>query len=129
MRAARMHRLWFANTSCGHWRDMGFRTPAILLMVLAAASTVVKAECPPGIYRSDSGAFVVLSGQRYLFRDGRRGTPGNESSLVACVDGKAVFDNVTGTRIATRETDATFESAATPLAGRLIEPPGPPDSQ
>ena len=98
------------------------------------------AACTPGVYGSDPDTLVVLggsapapaSGQRYLFRDGRRGSTGGPGSIVACVGDVVTITSPEGrslrvVRAATRETDATFESAATTLTGRLIEPAGAVD--
>jgi hypothetical protein len=71
-------------------------------------------------------------GQRYLFRDGRRGATADPGSPVVCADDLATVTGDDGRKNAlgrteTHEADATFTSAATKLAGRLIEPAGPPD--
>lgn len=112
-----------------------------MLSALAASiGTGAAAQCRPGVYGEGAKAFVVIgapapapaSGQRYLFVDGRRGLTGHPESPVACdADVATVMlpDGTTRrwTRSETHETDATFISAATPLAGRLVEPPGAPD--
>lgn len=98
------------------------------------------APCRPGVYGEGPEAFVVVggpvpapaSGQRYLFRDGRRGATGAPGSPVTCdADVATVALPQAGVRSwprnDTRETDATFVSNATELAGRLIEPAGAPD--
>jgi uncharacterized protein len=114
-----------------------------LLFALAAASMqpVAAAECRPGVYGEGPEAFVVMgavlpapaSGQRYLFLDGRRGVTGAAGSSFACDADVAAVTLVDGdvrrwARQATRETDATFVSAATRLVGRLIEPSAPADA-
>lgn len=114
----------------------------ILLLAGAVTPTAAAADCRIGVYGARSDAFVVLgatvpapaSGQRYLFRDGRRGSTGAPGSPVTCADDVVTFTTPDGKpqrwlRLATRETDASFSSAATPLAGRLIEPAGPVDSK
>ncbi|HJV62633.1 MAG TPA: alpha/beta hydrolase [Albitalea sp.] len=111
-----------------------------LVLWVVLAGTAMAAPCRPGVYGDSPDAFVVLgrpastseSTQRYLFRDGRRGTTGMAGSPVAC-DGDVVTITLAPgnvrkwPRSETRETGVTFISAATELAGRLIEPPGPPD--
>jgi hypothetical protein len=98
------------------------------------------AECAPGVvYGTGPDVFVVLgaaspaAGQRYLFLDGRRGGTSDPMSSVTCDGGVVSYASPAGRvirwpRMSTRETDTTFESAATRLAGRLIEPPRPPDA-
>lgn len=111
-----------------------------LLLVGAVTPAVAAADCRPGVYGAGTDAFVVIGapvpapalGQRYLFRDGRRGSTGAPSSPVICADDVVNFKLPNGTsqrwpRLDTRETDASFNSDATPLAGRLIEPAGPVD--
>lgn len=91
--------------------------------------------CPPGAYGPGDGDFVVVvplpdvppPGQRYLFRDGRRGSTSDAGSPVGCVDGALRVrgeDGLTAQwpRLVLEETDTTFASHDTRLAGRLIEP-------
>jgi uncharacterized protein len=105
-----------------------------------AAPAQAAAPCRPGVY-GDGQAFVVMgaalpppaSGQRYLFRDGRRGSTAAAGSPVACDADVATVTMPAGEqrrwpRSATRETDNSFVSAATRLAGRLVEPPGEADA-
>ena len=114
--------------------------PITLSVVAASLSTAAVAECRPGVYGGGADEVVVIgatvpapaSGQRYLFRDGRRGATGTPGSPVACDADVATVTLPDGTarqwlRSSTRETDVTFVSAATKLAGRLIEPPGAVD--
>lgn len=104
--------------------------------------SVAGAACRPGVYGTGPDAFVVIgaaspapaSGQRYLFRDGRRGSTGSPNSPVACADDVVTSSPLDAKpqrwpRLNTRETDASFNSDATPLAGRLIEPAGPIDPE
>ncbi len=115
------------------------RNAALALVAVGAAATA-KAECGAGAYGTGEDAFVVLgapgatpaAGQRYLFPDGRRGSTADAGAPVTCRDGVATVAAADGVaqqwpRIALRETDAIFDSAATPLAGQLVEPAGPPD--
>ena len=114
----------------------------LLILLLAGAITPAAAEsdCRSGIYGTGPDAFVVIgapvpapaSGQRYLFRDGRRGSTGAPGSPVTCAEDVVSTTFPSGKpqqwrRRDTRETDASFDSDATPLAGRLIEPAGPED--
>jgi uncharacterized protein len=110
----------------------------LALLGLAGAAT---AQCSPGVYGEGREAFVVIgspvpapgSGQRFLFLDGRRGSTGAAGSPVACENDVATVRRADGStprwpRMATRETDTSFVSAATRLAGRLVEPAGEPDA-
>lgn len=94
-----------------------------------------QAECKHGAYASDQGDFVVVaplpnaqsSGQRYLFRDGRRGSTADDNAPVACTGGAVTIrKNDGGTerwnQIPMTVTDTHFSSVETELAGRLIEP-------
>jgi pimeloyl-ACP methyl ester carboxylesterase len=115
----------------------------LALLALAGAFATPAAAvgpCRPGVYGESPDAFVVIgsvvpapaSGQRYLLRDGRRGSTGTVGSPVACDADVASVTMPEGDvrrwpRQDTRETDATFVSAATRLAGRLVEPAGEPD--
>lgn len=114
---------------------------AAMALALSSPAAAVAAQdhCRPGIYGAGEDAFVVLGvgnaagpGQRYLFRDGRRGSTGEAGAMVTCEDDIATVAAADGTtqqwpRRETRETDTAFDSAATRLAGQLIEPAGPPD--
>lgn len=112
----------------------------VVLLGVLTGSTQAEAACRPGVYGADRDAFVVMgavvpapgSGQRYLFRDGRRGSTAAAGSPVACDADVATVTLPGGEvhqwpRSATRETDTSFVSAATRLAGRLVEPPGDAD--
>lgn len=107
-----------------------------------AAPAGAATPCQPGVYGEDREAFVVIgsavpppgSGQRYLFRDGRRGSTGAAGSPVACDADVATVTLPGGEvrrwpRSATRETDTSFVSAATRLEGRLVEPSGEADAK
>lgn len=112
---------------------------AALTLSLSAAPVAAKDQCRPGIYGADEDAFVVLGaagasgpGQRYLFRDGRRGSTAEAEAAVTCEGDMVNVFAPGGTaqqwpRRDTRETDTAFDSAATRLAGQLIEPAGPSD--
>ncbi|WP_256869148.1 alpha/beta hydrolase family protein [Sphingobium lactosutens] len=112
--------------------------PGIWLVGIAGSASA--APCIPGGYGTGPDAFVVIGataptpavGQRYLFLDGRRGGTDDPGAPVRCVDGVATYRDADGqvrrwTRMATRETDSSFASAATRLTGQLIEPAGPAD--
>ncbi|WP_425260977.1 alpha/beta hydrolase family protein [Rubrivivax sp. RP6-9] len=115
--------------------------PALLLLLAAlVAGPVGAAACQPGVYRQGPQAFVVIGpplpgaggAQRTLSLDGRRGTTGSGPSPWACEADLASVTQPDGTvqpwpRDATRQSDVRFVSAATRLAGRLIEPAGGPD--
>jgi uncharacterized protein len=122
------------------------RRRALTLAVMFCATVVclrpAAAECRPGVYGEGAGAFIVIgaalpapaSGQRYLFLDGRRGATGAAGSPVACKADVAALTLADGqtrrwARQPTRETDTTFVSSATTLAGRLVEPPALADGK
>ena len=111
-----------------------------LLLVGAVTPAVAAADCQSGVYGAGPDAFVVIGtpvpapalGQRYLFRDGQRGSTGAPGSPVTCADNVATFTLPNSKpqqwpRLDTRETDAAFNSDVTALVGRLIEPAGPVD--
>ncbi|RXZ64061.1 alpha/beta hydrolase family protein [Pelagerythrobacter rhizovicinus] len=114
-------------------------TAMALTLSFSAAGAAAQGPCRPGIYGTADEAFVVLgaagtagSGQRYLFRDGRRGSTDGPGAAVTCEGDIATVAGPDGApqswpRRETRETDTTFDSAATRLAGQLVEPAGPPD--
>lgn len=106
------------------------------LVVLAAAIVAVlvpsaaDAACAPGAYGPGDGDFVVVvpvpnippPGQRYMFRDGRRGSTADAESSVACAGDAVMVGAVRWPQLAMTESDASFDSVGTALAGRLIEP-------
>lgn len=113
------------------------RFAASLLCFAGLLPAVATAACLPGAYGPGSGEFVVVvpaswipePGQRYLFRDGRTGSTLEADAAATCVDGTVRVRDEDGTentwpRLALDETDTTFSSVGTPLAGRLIEPGG-----
>jgi pimeloyl-ACP methyl ester carboxylesterase len=109
----------------------------VALLAAAFVSTGARAACTPGAYGPGDGDFVVVvpvpsippPGQRYMFRDGRRGSTADAEGPVACADDVVTVRTGDGTarwpRLAMTETDATFDSVDTQLAGRLIEPATP----
>lgn len=115
-------------------RDLRYLIAFLLILVAAGPAT---AQCPPGAFASVDGDFVVIAtvpqialpGQRYLFRDGRRGSTADPDTPVSCSADEAVIRRADGAslrwpRIALRETDTRFSSVGSTLAGRLIEPTG-----
>lgn len=114
-----------------------------LLAALAFAGLWVPisaAECEPGVYGGDRDSFVIIGaalapptgGRRYLFPDGRRGSTADRNALVTCEANVASVllaegRQVNWPRLDTIETDASFSSASTTLAGQLVEPAGAPD--
>lgn len=118
------------------------RTFDVLFALLLAAPggpALAADNCQPGVYAADRNAFVVIGpaastpagGQRYLFLDGRRGRTNEQGAIVTCSNNEAEVQadggRVSWPRLATREIDTSFNSAATQLAGRLIEPAAPTD--
>lgn len=106
----------------------------IAALVASLVPTAGGATCAPGAYGPGNGDFVVVvpvpsippPGQRYMFRDGRRGSTADAESPVACADDavtvRAGERSARWPRLGMTETDATFDSVGTRLAGRLIEP-------
>jgi len=96
----------------------------------------VAATCATGPYGAGGdGDFVVVvsvpsipaPGQRYLFRDGRRGSTLEEGGPARCAAGEMLVRQADGRtahwpRLALKETDTSFTSSGSQLAGRLIEP-------
>jgi hypothetical protein len=69
------------------------------------------------------------AGQRYLFRDGRRGSTADDNAPIACADDAVEIKNSSRDserwhKLELTTTDTRFTSVATEIAGRLIEPPG-----
>ncbi len=95
------------------------------------------AACTQGAYASDRGDYVVVvplpdpqaPGQRYLFRDGRRGNTADDNAPLACVADAVAIKQSDGTEERWQQfplttTDTRFTSVETELAGRLLEPRG-----
>ena len=115
----------------------------LLLAMLAGVSCLslnALAACEPGAYGAGDGDFVVVvnvpnmppPGQRYLFRDGRRGSTADADSPARC-EGAAAVVRVAGDKTAIWQplpitaTDTKFESALSMMKGQLLEPAGHPD--
>jgi hypothetical protein len=102
----------------------------ILFLALVAPS-FAHAACRRGAFAGRDGDFVAVSdvsgAWRYLFRDGRRGAVGAPDSPVSCTD-DGVSVRLAGQALEVwrplplRETNTVFTSAATRLAGQLVEP-------
>src|SRR5688572_1289368 len=118
---------------------MRIASPGILRAAIAAlglsSAAAASAACPTGVYGPGDGDFVVLTSpatlpppaQRYLFRDGRRGSTVDPGSVVRCEQEAVLVGGserrpVPWPRVALRESDTTFSSHGMSLAGRLIEP-------
>lgn len=95
------------------------------------------AACKQGAYGSDDGDFVVVvplpdphaAGQRYMFRDGRRGSTADDDAPVTCAADAVTVKKSDGTParwelLPMTTSDARFTSVGTQLAGRLIAPSG-----
>ena len=111
------------------------RIVLLLLLMLGTLGATHAHACPAGVYTSAAGDFVVLvpvptipsPGLRYLFRDGRRGSTLDADAPLQCEQGKVSvrapgIPATPWSRLPLVETDATFSSLGTALAGRLIEP-------
>lgn len=109
---------------------------AVLILSTVASAAVRATPCPRGAYGPvGDGGFVVVvplqdpsqSVQRYLFRDGRRGSTGDANAPVRCLADGVEVRNADGTivlwpRRKLAETDTAFDSHGARMAGRLIEP-------
>ncbi len=106
---------------------------ALVLVPLVAHAADL--PCKPGAYASERGEFVVISplsgsqpsGQRYLFRDGRRGSTADLDAPVTCAENAVTIKRSDGgaerwTQVPLTMTDTDFSSVQTKLVGRLIEP-------
>lgn len=118
---------------------------AILILASLGGSGLypaTRAPCDPGAYGPGDGDFVVVAsvpsisppGQRYLFRDGRRGSTTDPAAPVACLDGAVTVRDADGRSVrwpalSMSETDTEFSSVGTRLAGQLVEPAGAADSR
>jgi len=107
------------------------------LAFTASLTSSAYAACEQGAYVSDRGDFVVVvpmpdpqaAGQRYLFRDGRRGNTADENAPLACVGDDVEIRKSGGSperwkQLPLATTATRFTSVETELAGRLIEPQG-----
>src|SRR5688572_2421312 len=97
---------------------------AILIVSTFASAAVHATPCTRGAYGpvGDSDFVVVVplpdpsqSAQRYLFRDGRRGSTGDANTPVRCMTDGVEVRNADGTvvrwpRRKLAETDTTFDS-------------------
>jgi len=109
----------------------------IALAWIAFSTPAAYAACNQGAYAASSGDYVVVvplpdptaAGQRYLFRDGRRGSTADAAAPVTCATASVTIKKSDGTeerwtQIPFTTTDTKFESVETQFAGRLIEPNG-----
>ena len=100
------------------------------LICVALFAPAAQAACKQGAYASDHGDFVVVAplpnsqspGQRYLFRDGRRGSTADDNAPVTCADDAVTIRKSDGTverweQIPLTATDTHFSSVETQLAG------------
>ncbi|TNJ32930.1 alpha/beta hydrolase family protein [Arenimonas terrae] len=110
---------------------------AVLLLAWSLGADARAETCPAGAFRNQGNApdLLVLApvesipapGLRWLFLDGRRGSTLDADSMVRCRSGAVEVRTHDGSwrrwsPIELARTDVEFTSAATPLAGRLIEP-------
>ena len=102
---------------------------ALAFAALLSLPSAASAACHAGAYAAPDGDFVAIAqtsagAWRYLFRDGRRGAVEGAQSPVACLDGAVQVrgQSAAWPRLPMRETEASFTSDMTTLAGRLVEP-------
>ena len=114
------------------------KAPAtIALACIVSCTPAVHAACNQGAYASSGGDYVVIvplpdpnaAGQRYLFRDGRRGSTADAGAPLTCAADSVTIKKSDGSeerwaQLAFTTTDTRFSSVETQLAGRLIEPSG-----
>ena len=114
------------------------KAPAtIALACIVSCTPAVHAACNQGAYASGGGDYVVVvplpdpnaMGQRYLFRDGRRGSTADAGAPLTCAADSVTIKKSDGSeerwaQLAFTITDTRFSSVETQLAGRLIEPSG-----
>jgi pimeloyl-ACP methyl ester carboxylesterase len=110
----------------------------LALTSIASLAPSAYAACEQGAYVADRGGdYVVVvpmpdpqgAGQRYLFRDGRRGNTADENAPLACVADGVEIKKSGGSperwkQLPLTTTDTRFRSVESELAGRLIEPRG-----
>jgi pimeloyl-ACP methyl ester carboxylesterase len=109
----------------------------IALTCLAICAPATYAACNPGAFASNSGDYVVVvplpaanaAGQRYLFRDGRRGNTADEGAPLTCAADAVTIKKSDGSQerwqqLPLTTSDTQFNSVETRLTGRLIEPAG-----
>jgi len=113
-------------------------TATIALIYVTACAPAAYAACNPGAFASASGDYVVVvplpdpnaAGQRYLFRDGRRGNTVDAGAPLTCdaADAVTVKKSDGGDerwkQLPLTTSDTQFNSVETQLVGRLIEPAG-----
>jgi pimeloyl-ACP methyl ester carboxylesterase len=108
-----------------------------VLIFMPLFALAAQAACKQGAYTSEHGEFVVVvplptpqvPGQRYLFRDGRRGSTADDDAPVACAENAVTLRRSDGAverwkQLPLTVTDTHFSSVQTKLVGRLIEPSG-----
>ena len=119
--------------------DSAVKTSSAIVALICFTwfATAAHAACKQGVFASDRGDFVVVAplsdprspGQRYLFRDGRRGSTADANAPVTCEAAAVTITKSNGVverwkQIPLTETDTHFYSVETELVGRLIEPSG-----
>lgn len=108
---------------------------AVLVVGLSWACNALAAGCAVGAYGPGDGDFVIVTSpatlpppaQRYLFRDGRRGSTTDADAQARCENGAVQVRGkdqraIPWPQLPMNEADTTFVSHTTQLQGRLIEP-------
>lgn len=109
----------------------------LVLTCIALLAPSAHAACNQGAYAYDGGDYVVVvplpdppaPGQRYMFRDGRRGSTADDNAPLKCAGDAVAIKKSDGTeerwkQLPLTTTDTHFASVETELTGRLIEPRG-----
>ena len=113
---------------------MDFR-PVLAALTCISLAPSAHAACNQGAYVSNRGDYVVVvplpdpqaPGQRYLFRDGRRGSTSDDKAPLTCAGDAVTIKKADGSeerwkQLPLTTTDTRFTSVETEFAGRLIEP-------
>src|SRR5687767_4284972 len=102
------------------------RVTCLALIWITCHAATAHSACKQGVYSSDSGDYVVVvplpdpkaSGQRYLFRDGRRGNTADSGAPLTCEANQVTIKKGEGASerwkpLQLTTTDTQFASVAT----------------
>ena len=104
-----------------------------LLLAAAASQAAAQGDCPIGLFKPPDGAEqAVLTARpsgdfRYMYADGRRGTPGTVDSPLTCKGGQLLGKGgqLPWSPVEIRTTDVSFDSHGAKMSGTLLEAAGP----